>query len=150
MVVKNKYQRRWSDVLRLTVITWAIYRSLPVNPASFLLCEAQVADACADRVAVCPRRLVYRFWPRSLLIRTLFHLRAPGKGKISLLFWILEREDERGRPEVPVCLKEVSPRRIRRGHETVQWTKSFPLSQSVSLPKENKCKPWPLISVLYQ
>lgn len=35
-------------------------------------------------------------------------------------FGILEREDERGSPEVPVCLKEVSSRRTRRGHATIQ------------------------------
>ena len=56
-------------------------------------------------------------------------------------FLFLEREDERSSPEVPVCLKEVSSRRIRRGHETIQWAKSFPLSQFVSLPKKNKRKP---------
>ena len=56
-------------------------------------------------------------------------------------FLFLEREDERGSPKVPVRLKEISSRRIWRGHETIQWAKSFPLSQSVSLPKENKRKP---------
>lgn len=63
-------------------------------------------------------------------------------------FLILERENERSNPEVPICLTEVSSRRIWRGHETVQWTTSFSLSQFVSLPKKDKCKLWPLIPIL--
>lgn len=66
MVVKNTQQRKYSDVLRSMIISLAVYRSLPVNLASLLLCEVRVADAYADSEANrcpywCPCRSVYWF-----------------------------------------------------------------------------------------